>query len=36
MANNNKRINKVRETFPDAFFDDMTDEEQQFTPCKLA
>jgi hypothetical protein len=36
MANNKKRINKVRETFPEAFFDNMTDEEEQFTLCKLA
>jgi hypothetical protein len=35
MANNKKRINKVRETFPGAFFDNMTEEEEQFTLCKL-
>ena len=36
MANNKKRINKVKETFPEAFTDNMTEEEQQFTLCKLA
>jgi hypothetical protein len=36
MANTKKRINKVRETFPDSFFDGMTEEEEQFTLCKLA
>ena len=36
MANNKKRISKVRETFPEAFFDNMTDDEEQFTLCKLA
>ena len=36
MANNRKRSNKVREAFPEAFFDNMTDEEEQFTLCKLA
>jgi hypothetical protein len=35
MINNKKRINKVRETFPNAFFNNMTDEEEQFTLCKL-
>jgi hypothetical protein len=36
MANNKKNINKVKETFPEAFTDNMTEEEQQFTLCKLA
>jgi hypothetical protein len=36
MANNKKRISKVKETFPEAFTDNMTEEEQQFTLCKLA
>jgi hypothetical protein len=36
MANNKKRISKVKETFPEAFIDNMTEEERQFTLCKLA
>jgi hypothetical protein len=36
MANNKKRISKVKETFPEAFTDNMREEEQQFTLCKLA
>jgi hypothetical protein len=36
MANKKKRISKVKETFPEAFTDNMIEEEQQFTLCKLA
>jgi hypothetical protein len=36
MANNKKRISKVKETFPEAFTDNMIEEEQQFTLCKFA
>jgi hypothetical protein len=36
MANNKKRISKVKETFPEAFTDNMTEGEQQFTLGKLA
>jgi hypothetical protein len=35
MANNKNCINKVRETFQEAFFGNMMDEEKQFTLCKL-